>query len=100
MFFVARTILVQVLEGIPPSAQTETRGIEDSPPSVESLRATLQVLREKDGSEQLCAAKTVPKADTKIGYSDDKSTAAALESAAVNLANAAAEAAIALEWRQ
>ena len=87
-----------VLDGIP-STLEEAKHVEDSPPSVESLRATLQGLRAKDESTEPGAAKTTHKfGGMKHCYSDE-STATALESAAVNLANAAAEAAIALEWR-
>jgi len=75
--------------------------VEDSPPSMEALRATLQVLRARDDSAPPCTAKTV------YGFGvdqkdilNDQSTAAALETAAMNLANAAAEAATALECKQ
>ena len=96
-----------VLEGIPPSAHTqpEVPDVEDSPPSMETLRATLQVLRARDDRDDPA---TAPPGTAKLvhgfgadvnSFANDQSTAAALETAAVNLANAAAEAAIALEWR-
>ncbi|CAE7430604.1 unnamed protein product [Symbiodinium sp. CCMP2592] len=75
--------------------------VEDSPPSMETLRATLQVLRARDDSAPPCTAKTVYGLDVdQKNILNDQSTAAALETAAMNLASAAAEAATALECRQ
>ncbi|CAE7630779.1 unnamed protein product, partial [Symbiodinium sp. CCMP2456] len=83
-----------------PSTQ-QVADVEDSPPSMESLRATLQVLRARDDSAPPCTAKTVYGLGVdKKDIPNDQSTAAALETAAMNLANAAAEAATALEYRR
>lgn len=83
-----------------PSAQ-QVADVEDSPPSMETLRATLQVLRAHDDTTHPCTAKTVYGLGVdKKDIPNDQSTAAALETAAMNLANAAAEAATALECRR
>jgi len=92
----ASTAAEAVLKGMAPLCESRQADVEGSPPSVESLRATLQELRAKDDNSTLVAAKTAKMPYMQFNESSNgfctQKAAAALETAALNLASAAAQA--------